>query len=247
MYEERFYREFISDEERASFVIHHQETDMLITIDQTDLTQELMDYAYNSVKKLREIVDQYIAEDPIFATSFVPHTVNVHAPDIIKKMAMAGKIANVGPMASVAGAFAEHIGMLLCKCFNLHYIIVENGGDIYVTGDRDIYVGLYAGKDSIYSRLKFKICKENLPAGICSSSGKFGHSISLGYADCVTVICQDAALADAYATCICNKIRIEKDIESVLNEFMQYEDINGMIIMCDYKIGMYGAVNLQLI
>lgn len=246
MYEERFYRQQISDNNTVSFNVCHQETDMLITIDKRYFSNKIMNFAYSVVKELREMLDKYIDEDPLFATSFVPHTVKENSSSIIKKMEEAGKLANVGPMASVAGAFAEYIGMLLYKCFNLNYIIVENGGDIFIAGDRDINVGLYAGKDSIYSSCKIAIEKENLPLGICSSSGKFGHSISLGYADCVTVICKDTALADAYATSICNKVSTEKDIERVLNEFKKCSDILGLIIICDNQIGMCGLITISI-
>jgi hypothetical protein len=43
--------------------------------------------------------------------------------------------------------------------------------------------------------------------GICTSSATVGPSISFGIADAVTIFSCDVALADAWATSVCNLIR----------------------------------------
>jgi hypothetical protein len=43
--------------------------------------------------------------------------------------------------------------------------------------------------------------------GICTSSATVGPSVSFGTADAVTIFARDVALADAWATAICNEIR----------------------------------------
>jgi ApbE superfamily uncharacterized protein (UPF0280 family) len=53
---------------------------------------------------------------------------------------------------------------------------------------------------------------EETPCGICTSSGRVGHSISFGKADAVTIVAADAALADAVATQTCNMVQTEDDL-----------------------------------
>ena len=59
-------------------------------------------------------------------------------------MADAASKAGVGPMASVAGAFSELIGVFLLRN-NLKEVLVENGGDIYLKTTTPLIVGVYAG------------------------------------------------------------------------------------------------------
>ena len=76
--------------------------------------------------------------------------------------------------------------------------------------------------------------------GIATSSGTVGHSHSLGKADAVTVICKSTALADAYATALCNKICKPDDFEGVIGEAMKNNDILGLIIIKSDAIGCCG-------
>ena len=50
-------------------------------------------------------------------------------PFIVKTMARAGKIADVGPMAAVAGTISE-LSMKYLLNKEAKYAVVENGGDI---------------------------------------------------------------------------------------------------------------------
>lgn len=67
-------------------------------------------------------------KDPDFKLTLSPHPVLPGAPVIAEAMAASANLAGVGPMAAVAGAFAEFVGRDLMKvCAE---VIVENGGDI---------------------------------------------------------------------------------------------------------------------
>ncbi len=78
--------------------------------------------------------------------------------------------------------------------------IVENGGDIWIASPSAVTVGLYAGEHPLSGRLALRIPPERLPVSVCSSSGRFGHSLSFGDCDLATVVARDGALADAAAT-----------------------------------------------
>jgi hypothetical protein len=81
--------------------------------------------------------------------------------------------------------------------------------------------------------------------GICSSSGTFGHSYSYGKADLVMVFSENAALADAYATAIANRIEDENDLNIVSD--MRPENIIGIMAVKGEKMvynGPFPFVNI---
>jgi ApbE superfamily uncharacterized protein (UPF0280 family) len=76
--------------------------------------------------------------------------------------------------------------------------------------------------------------------GICSSSGAFGHSLSFGKADIVTIISENVITADLFATGVCNKIKKKEDIEEIINELKCVKEIEGALIIMEDKIGAFG-------
>ncbi len=90
------------------------------------------------------------------------------------------------------------------------------------------------------------VTPEYSPLGICTSSGRFGHSTSFGKADAVMVACKNTLLADAYSTIFCNKIRRESDMESVLAEIKLKKLILAAILILRGKIGITGKFKFKL-
>ena len=178
-----------------------------------------------------------------FLTSYYPIDVEFDAPEIVKLMATAGEIANVGPMASVAGAIAE----MLIKSLNAKNIIAENGGDICLRAKKDVVVGLYAGNSEITGEIGFKLKKYKIKNiyGVCTSSATVGHSVSFGEADAVTVFAKSSAIADAAATAICNASR-GKDDEEMINNALERADeiegIDGVFVVVRDKVGIKGKI-----
>ena len=84
--------------------------------------------------------------------------------------------------------------------------LIDNGGDIALVSDREIKVGVFAGASSLSGRIAFRVPPEKEILGICTSSATVGPSISFGIADAVTVFAHDVAVADAWATAVCNRI-----------------------------------------
>ena len=118
---------------------------------------------------------------------------------------------DVGPMAAVAGAIAEHVGKELLP-FSRE-VIVENGGDIFLRIIKARSIGVYAGETSPFSgKIGLEISPEQTPLGICASSGTVGHSLSFGGSDACIVLSHSTALADAAATAIANLIGYADDI-----------------------------------
>lgn len=236
-YQKRDYRNWVGSEDLLNFEVIEYETDLFISADKL-----LFDEALKSIKLYRKQLYEYIKVYPEFQKSFTPVNVKSGAPDIILTMAKSSKSAGVGPFATVAGAIAEFVGRDLLEYSS--QVIVENGGDIFISSNKDRILGIYAGDSPLSKKLGLKIKKEQMPAGICTSSGTVGHSFSLGKADAVVIVSPSTALADAMATATANIIQTEKDINKAIEFAQTVENLTGVIAIKNKQIGVWGDVEL---
>lgn len=236
-YEPRLYRRQHLAKGLVSFEVAYKETDLWVAA-----RLNLSDKTMEKVKQLRAEIESFIASFPIFASSFSPVQVPESAPAIVRKMAKAGEAAGVGPMAAVAGAIAEEVGREL-----LHYspvVIVENGGDLFLKTDKERLIAVFAGESPFSNRLAIKIKPEETPLGVCTSSGKIGHSLSFGQADAVVVLSSDTALADAAATAIGNQVCSSEDIQKGLEKAKEIPGVEGVLILAGERMAVWGKVEL---
>lgn len=223
----------------VSFEVHHKETDLHIQAGK-DLSGKVSEW----VIEARLAIEEYGAVHPYFLKSYVPLPPDPLAPPIIKDMIEAGLAAGVGPMAAVAGAVAEYVG-IRCLALAPGEVIVENGGDIFISIDKEPLISaIWAGKSPLSGKVGLEISPGKTPAGICTSSGTVGHSKSFGKADAVTVISSSTPLADAVATAIGNIVKTEKDIDSGLEALGRMKGIIGGIIIKGARLGAWGDIEL---
>lgn len=231
------YRSWITGKDLASFTVTVKETDLFIRA-----RRNLQSKAFRIALKYREQVEKYIDRHPAFATSLVPLPVTADAPAMVKAMIEATAKANVGPMASVAGAIAEYVGRELLD-FSPE-VIVENGGDTFIRSLERRVVGIYTGDSPFTGQLGLQIEPDDTPLGICTSSGTIGHSLSLGHADAAIVVSPSATLADAAATAVGNAVQHAEDIPHALEVGQHIEGVTGMVVVKGDKIGCWGKVTL---
>ena len=236
-HQHRFYRDRIKAGSLMPFTVSIQETDLFILAE-----TELIEEARRSILNYRYQLEEYIRNHPSFLDSFSPLPRDSHAPPIIREMLQAAETAGVGPMASVAGAFAEKVGRDLLQ--HSKEIVVENGGDIYITVAHDITIGIYAGASPLSNRLAVRIRSDKTPVGVCTSSGTVGHSFSFGRADAVTIIAPSAFLADAAATAVGNCVSSNEDIPRGLELAKAIEGVRGAVIIINDQMGACGDVEL---
>jgi ApbE superfamily uncharacterized protein (UPF0280 family) len=235
----RVYRKRVYSDNLVSYTVVVRETDLLISTD-TDLSS----LALESVYKYRRFIEYYINIHPDFLTSLDPVPMDKFAPDIIGDMIEASFLYHVGPMASVAGAIAQYVGRdLLVSSEN---VIVENGGDIFISLKRNARIGIFAGDSAFGFKVSLNIRSDEMPLGICTSSATVGPSLSLGSADAVCVKSDSAILADAAATAIGNIIKDKKDIKTAIR-FAQHFDksIRGVVIIIGDHLGAWGDIELS--
>lgn len=236
-YQPRTYRHWIEGKDIVSFNVTVKETDLYIRA-----TSNLERKTHRMVLKYREQIEQYIEQNQEFLTSLKPLPTPTNAPRIVLEMIEAGRKANVGPMAAVAGAIAEYVGRELLE-FSPE-IIVENGGDIFLKITHKRVVGIYAGDSPLTGKLGLEIKSEDTPLGVCTSSGTVGHSLSFGKADAVVVTAGSATLADAAATAICNRVKSPDDINGAIEFGRQIDGLKGIIIILGSNIGVWGDIKL---
>jgi uncharacterized protein len=202
--------------------IHFRETFATILADEP----EYIAAAKTGILAARQELEAYIARDPFFAATFDPYE-----PDsddrVIVRMADATRKAGVGPMAAVAGAIAW-AGVEAMREAGATFGVIDNGGDIALIADRPVRVGVHAGGAALSNRIAFVVPPQETILGICTSSATVGPSISFGIADAVTIFSHDVALADAWATAVCNEIRADNRL--VLDR-VDPADVEGIFVI----------------
>lgn len=234
---ERFYRESFKAEDLVFFKACVEQTDLYI-----GARQNKEDLAKDLIREFRSELTGYIQRDPRLLSSLVPIDPLKGAPLIVLDMCHAASLANVGPMAAVAGAFSKFVGQELLRFSD--EIIVENGGDIFLRSLKARSIGIYAGHSPLSNQLALRIYGSEAPCGICTSSGTVGHSLSFGKADAAVVIHPDASVADACATALGNKVSKAEDIEPALEEISRIAGFKGALVIIGEALGAIGEIEL---
>jgi len=236
-YEERVYRRTVNSEDLVNFHMVVKETDLWISAEQT-LEKEARDLVF----ECRQHIEDYIRLHPAFLTALTPLPSKPYPSNIVKDMIEATKGLGIGPMAAVAGAVAESVGHGLLQFSN--QVIVENGGDIFLKTDRPATISIFAGSSPLSEKLGLKIPVKQMPLGVCSSSAKVGHSLSMGITDVCCILSPSAALADGAATALGNRIKNRDDLENAARWADQIDRIIGGLIIVDDRIAAWGDIEL---
>jgi hypothetical protein len=220
----------------TKFKFKHKETIVTVLAENDNQYNK----AVSAILQARRRIEEMIKRDPYFLTTYEPYDGKGNS-EIVEKMIHASRIANVGPMACVAGAIAGYAVRAMLSEGN--FAVVDNGGDIVIHSSEELSFGIYTPNDL---SLGFKINPEGFYS-ICTSSGTVGHSVSFGFADAVTIFSKDPEIADCFATRIGNEIKEEfskKEIRDVLKKFWDSskEYIDGILIIKGDIIGKIGNV-----
>ena len=225
-------------ESELAFQVVVEETDLWITA-QKDLSPEV----HSAVHRLRGMVKNALALYADFGPSLRPVPVPDSAPALIREMAEAAQAWNVGPMACVAGAIAQGVADS-CQPHSPE-LLVENGGDLYLHSTRERTIGLLAQPDQGL-RLGLRLNATDFPCALCASSGRIGHSLSLGFGDLVVVRARQGAFADAGATALANLLHRRQDVQRVQDQAkeMAAQGLQGVFAQYDDQIGVWGQMEL---
>ncbi len=235
-YEPRAYRRIVSPAGLKRFSVCIAESDLAIWA-----SEDLRAEAAAALRQVRAELEAYIARHREFSSSLQPLTPLPGAPEIVVKMCQAAAAAGVGPMAAVAGAIAHHVADHLAE--RAQEVIVENGGDIFCITAAERIVGIFAPGAPMSGRVGLRI-----PAGarlaVCTSSGRHGHSLSLGQADAAVVVACDGALADATATALGNRVHGVNDLESAVEWAIGVDGVAHVVVLFGRHMATAGELEL---
>lgn len=234
---ERFYRCFQSHGPgRVPFRVQVSTTDLYVRAD-----RDLRAAALRAVQEARATLEAHIADHPAFATALAPLEPPAGTvPAVVAALYRAGRVAGVGPMAGVAGAVAEFVGRALRE--QSREVLVENGGDLYLELADDAVVGLFAGASPFSDRLGLLVRAADTPLAICTSSGTVGPSLSYGVADAAVAVGHPAALADAVATALGNRIHGPADLQGAAEWAVALPGIQGAVVIVGDHLAAAGAI-----
>ncbi|MDL2291390.1 UPF0280 family protein [Desulfovibrio sp. OttesenSCG-928-F20] len=238
----RWYRSPAPQPGEASFQVVLEQSDLWITV-REDCLPLARTRALELLTEARAPISAWTQLDPAFGPALAPLDVPDHAPDIVRRMAAAARIMQVGPMAAVAGAVAEHVARGLLPLSP--DCLVENGGDSMLFSSKERLVALLPdphGKATLGLRLEAGA----FPLSLCASSGTFGHSLSFGKGDLAVARSKNACLADAAATALCNRLKKPGDAGRVAEFAASFKNqgLDGVFVQCCGEIGVWGDMEL---
>jgi len=236
-YEPRTYRTRMARRGLVGFRVALKETDLWV-LAARDFSLEVREIVIQE----RQQLEAYITGHPDFLTTLVPWPDDPYAPAVVREMIEAGAATGVGPMAAVAGALAARVGRQLAPLSP--EVIVENGGDIFLSIAKPATVALFAGKSPLSHRVGLNLDPSLSPLGVCTSSASVGHSLSFGRADAACVLAGNAALADAAATALGNRVQGPDSIEEALSWVASLPEVLGAVVIVGEKLGAWGRVEL---
>ncbi len=238
-YQERTYRS-VQNSGLTAFEVKMVETDLHILASSAAHDQALL-----AVAKVRTEIEGYIRQHPLFLSSLAPLPLDNGAPESVRAMLAAGLVAGVGPMAAVAGVIAETVGRVLLRQGHSE-VIVENGGDLFLARTQPSVVAVQAGASRLSGRLGISLRPEQMPCGLCCSSGTVGHSLSFGRADAAAVLAASAAVADAAATRLGNEVKSQdsRSVSRAVELAKDIEGVTGAVVIAGDHLGAWGEIEL---
>lgn len=232
------YRNIIKNKENFCWRVVYKNTELIISCDK-DIKNLIAKPLSDIYRQLKFVIEK----DSSFLKSFSPVIVKSFYPPAIKEMCRLSSEFGVGPMASVAGTVNEYLAANLGR--NVKNLFIENGGDLYIKSKRDIKTGVFIKNSFFKNNPVLKIKASSTPCSLCSSSGTFGHSFSMGKCDIAVALSPSSISADAAATAIANSVSRNEDIEKAIEKFKRFSSIRGILIIKDDRIGIWGKFELD--
>ncbi len=237
VFEPRTYRDFEGSDGFKTFRVVVETSDLYVKA-LSNLEKE----TERLIRECRSQIKAAIARRPEFLTTLEPLDEDPADPPTVLWMIRAAKKAGVGPMAAVAAAVSHYVGKGLLE--RSSEVIIENGGDLFIHVNRPVVVGLFAGESPFSGKIGVKIHPTPVSVGVCTSSATIGPSLSLGRADCATVVSRNTLLADAVATAMGNRVRRPGDLKLAVEWAVGIPGVDGALAVLEDKIAALGEIEL---
>ncbi|MGE6738734.1 UPF0280 family protein [Allorhizobium pseudoryzae] len=204
---------YLDGSETGRLHLQHGPIDLVIGIDGPRATPQQIRHAQQCAwNRFQTILPDLVDELPLLRSPATPDGPSARGSTARRMLEAVRPFAArhfITSMAAVAGAVADEVLAAIKLGFSPddcpERIFVNNGGDIalHLSGEAEFSVGI--AQDDGNGLGRFTVTASEPVRGI-ATSGRGGRSLSLGIADSVTVLADDAASADAAATIIANAI-----------------------------------------
>lgn len=190
--------------------LHHGPIDIIA---EAEGTKAEVETAYRqAAKRFDTVLGELVGELALFRAPVRPAQPLLHGA-VARRMAAAvwpHRAQFITPMAAVAGAVADEVLAAMVAGRRPDRAYVNNGGDIafHLSSGHSLSAGVVSNQDSPALDARVALTSDSPVRGL-ATSGWRGRSHSLGIADAVTVLAQNAAAADAAATLIANAVDVE--------------------------------------
>lgn len=249
LFEAKTYRNSLPAGRFHSFEIQSGEVNLWVAVQAEGFQPEMETVAKAALDGQLAVLDAYIAEDTFFRKSLKPHAVPETVPELVQRMAKAGELAAVGPMAARSGALCEHVAKVLLSQFKLDGLdlVTECGGDLFLKLNQALTLPVLAGESDISGLVGIEILPEQTPLAVATGAGSKGKPINYGKADAVLLVAKQGAVAGAFAVGLGNLIKSPADVDKVLKRTEVIPEIEAAILVFDDQIGLRGDFELTML
>jgi ApbE superfamily uncharacterized protein (UPF0280 family) len=195
--------------------------------------------AVEALKSARREVERQVRRDPFFLTTLEPYTPDDPSP-LVRRMCEAADAVGVGPMATVAGAIAQAT-LEAMAAEGCDHGWVDNGGDIALILGAPVTMEVFH-QPGARTAFGMVLGPAEGTFGVCSSSGRLGHSISLGDADVALAIADSAIVADAVATSVGNRVTDRESLRTCFRHVKDVPGLRGGLAMMDGEVAIHGQL-----
>jgi ApbE superfamily uncharacterized protein (UPF0280 family) len=143
-------------------------------------------------------------------------------------------------MATVAGAIAQ-VALEAMVAKGCTHGWVDNGGDVALILDNSATMEAFH-EPGTGTAFALRLEPTDGILGVCTSSGRLGHSISLGDSDVALAMADSAILADALATAIGNRVHGTSSLKTCFDHFKGVPGMIGGLAMVDGEVAMQGRL-----
>jgi len=203
--------------------------------------ESAIEKAIASIRRNRKALEKYAKGNPLFLESLKP-IAEPAKPVVARRMAEAAEKAGVGPMAAVAGVLAD-LAVTEMIAEGCKVAVVEDGGEVSAVSNEPVDVAVGVGDTPLSNKFGFRLTE--FPIGLATSSGVFSHALSFGDAEAAIVFCNNAGLADAAATAVCNMVKGENAqaaIQRGIDRAFSIQGVQGVIIIYRSFVGTAGKI-----
>jgi len=185
-----------------------------------------------------EQVSAYSARNPHFRSSKRPVEVPDEAPPVIREMAAAARAAGVGPVFTIQGALADHVGRYLGR--SLSDVLVSGGGDYYIKSRKRMK--LLVHRDASGDELGVIVDPKSGTHGVSTALGR--GQLPAPTVDGLAVLGRSCTIADAAAAAAMAILSRPGSFKAALDYLRGIDGVHGAMIIKGENIGVAGGVEV---